>query len=239
MNRLILVTGGNSGIGKEIVQNQISIGNNVISTYNKSGETTFKIEREDQLVRQIRVDIRNEDEIKQLLQMIKAEFGKLDGLVNNAGMAYGNLTSLSPLDEIREVFEINFFAQVNLIQRAIRIMRKGNNSSIVNIGSIAALRKDIGSMAYSSSKAALIQATRVMAQEYIGYGVRLNSIAPGITKTKMLDLMDTRSVDKQVSDSGIKRIANAKEIANVVGFLLSSESSYIIGQCINVDGGQI
>lgn len=234
-----MVTGGNSGIGKEIVQNQISIGNNVISTYNKSGETTFKIEREDQLVRQIRVDIRNEDEIKQLLQMIKAEFGKLDGLVNNAGMAYGNLTSLSPLDEIREVFEINFFAQVNLIQRAIRIMRKGNNSSIVNIGSIAALRKDIGSMAYSSSKAALIQATRVMAQEYIGYGVRLNSIAPGITKTKMLDLMDTRSVDKQVSDSGIKRIANAKEIANVVGFLLSSESSYIIGQCINVDGGQI
>lgn len=239
MSRLILVTGGNSGIGKEIVQKQISIGNNVICTYNKSGRENFNIERENQIVKQLKIDIRNDDEIKELFRMIKTDFGKLDGLVNNAGMAYGNLTSLSPLDEIREVFEINFFAQIRVIQKAIRVLRKGDKASIVNIGSIAALRKDIGSMAYSSSKAALIQATRVMAQEYIGYGIRLNAVAPGITKTKMLELMDPKSIEKQILESGVKRIANTKEIASVVGFLLSTESSYIIGQCINVDGGQI
>ena len=239
MNRIILVTGGNSGIGKGIVQSQIDIGNNVICTYNKTENVSFKIEKKDQFVKQLKVDITVDDEVKELFQMIKTDFGRLDGLVNNAGLAYGNLTSLSPIEEIREVFEINFFAHIRVIQKAIRVLRKGDNASIVNIGSIAALRKDIGSMAYSSSKAALIQATRVMAQEYIGYGIRLNSIAPGITKTKMMELMDSKSVERQILDSGIKRVANTNEVASVVGFLLSPESSYIIGQCLNVDGGQI
>lgn len=238
MSRLILVTGGNSGIGKEVIQNQLNIGNNVISTYNKSGMTSFEQRNTGQLVKQVKIDITDENEINELFRMIKNDFGKLDGLVNNAGIAYGKLTSLSPIDEIKEVFEVNFFAQITVIQKAVRVLRKGKSPSIVNVASIAALRKDVGSMAYSSSKAALIQATRVMAQEYIGYGIRINSIAPGITKTRMLDLMDSKSIDNQIKDSGLKRPASTKEIASVVEFLLSEDSSYMIGQCINIDGGQ-
>ena len=125
MNRIILVTGGNSGIGKGIVQSQIDIGNNVICTYNKTENVSFKIEKKDQFVKQLKVDITVDDEVKELFQMIKTDFGRLDGLVNNAGLAYGNLTSLSPIEEIGRYLKLISLRIYVLFKRPYEYSEKG------------------------------------------------------------------------------------------------------------------
>ena len=237
MEKLILVTGGATGIGKAVVKDQANRGNNIVYTYHNRRLEEELNRKCTGTLEGVKVDIRCEDELNELIKMIKEKYGKLNGLVNCAGIPYGNMAAVTRKEDLMEVFEVNLFSQISITQKAVRIMRKSKQASIVNIASATAYRKDIGTLAYGSSKAALIYATKIMAEELIRFGIRVNAIAPSITNTKMIEKMDRKAIDKQIQESAMKRIAEPEEIASVVEFLLSSSSSYLTGQCIRVDGG--
>ena len=145
---------------------------------------------------------------------------------------------MTPSDKMKEVFNINFFNQVLLAQYITRIMIRQKSGSIINISSSAAIDCNEGRIAYASSKAALICATKVMARELAAYSIRVNAIAPGLTKTDMMVSSTPENIlEDTLKKIGMKRVANPKEIANAVLFLASDLSGYITGQVLRVDGG--
>ncbi|MEO8173148.1 MAG: SDR family oxidoreductase, partial [Sediminibacterium sp.] len=157
--------------------------------------------------------------------------------VNNAGVAHGGFFHMTPMHKIREVFEINFFSQVLVTQYITKIMLKQKSGSIINLSSIAGIDAHPGYIAYGSSKAALIYATKNMAKELASSNIRVNAVAPGLTETEMANQMEAKARENMIKHSAMNRLATPQEIANTVLFLASSQSEFITGQVIRVDGG--
>ena len=241
-NSIAVVTGASGGIGLAIVKKLLEKNYIVYGTYYKNNMSNIVNDINSNAQHKLtmeKLDIRIKSDVEAFLTNIYKRHGRLDALVNNAGIASGGLSLMIKDESIEEVFKINFFSQIICMRAAYKMLRKSNNPSIVNIASISAFRDDIGTLAYSSSKAALIQATRIFAREYATKNIKVNAVAPGPTKTQMLELMANESLNIQLSSSSMKRVADPTEIANVVEFLLSTKSSYMTGQCIKVDGGQL
>jgi 3-oxoacyl-[acyl-carrier protein] reductase len=172
------------------------------------------------------------------MRAILCSGGSIDVLVNNAGIVSKNaLFMMTPIDTIREVFEVNFFGQMLVTQFAARVMSRQKRGSIVNVSSIAALDGDPGQLEYVASKAALIGATKKLAKELAPSGIRVNAVAPGITETGMLSRMSIDVKEKILNKSDMKRVAAPADIAQAILFLASDLSSYITGQILRVDGG--
>ena len=167
-----------------------------------------------------------------------SESEKIDILVNNAGMVSKNaLFQMTSIGTMKNVFEVNFFSQMLITQYILKKMLKQKNGSIVNIASIAGIDGKPGQMEYGASKAALISATKTLANELSIYGIRVNAVAPGVTETSMIDGMDMELLKTSVDRTMMKRVGKPEEIAEVVSFLASEKASYITGQILRVDGG--
>jgi len=189
-------------------------------------------------VKCVALDLEDETSIRAAAKEIAAiSSKKLDILVNNAGMASGELFQMMPLNELRRAFEVNFFGQVSVAQRLTRFLSGSESGSIINIASTAADIADPGTLAYGSTKAALIRATRSMAVELGPLGIRVNAISPGITKTDMFDEMDSRARDRLIGTAALGRAAEPQEIADVALFFASGLSKFVTGQVLRVDGG--
>ena len=157
--------------------------------------------------------------------------------VTNAGVASGALFQMTPISELRKIFEINFFSQIAFSQGIAKIMIRNKSGSIINLSSTAAFIADPGTLAYGSSKSAFARATQSMANELGIFNIRVNAIAPGVTKTDMSEQMSHEAIEKLINSSALKRAAEPKDIANVALFLASELSSFITGQVIRADGG--
>jgi 3-oxoacyl-[acyl-carrier protein] reductase len=241
-NKTAVITGCNRGIGKAILQEFAKNGAEIFACARKeSAEFTSLIQataaETGAQIHPIYFDFKNEAEIKEASAAIIATKKKVDILVNNAGVAAGGLFQMTQPKDLKEVFEINFFSQMQFTQSLARYMARFKSGSIINIGSTAGLIGNVGTFSYGSSKAALMYATKTMATELGTANVRVNSIAPGITKTEMFDQMDEKARIKQIEGSALKRAAEASEIANVALFLASDLSTYVTGQILRVDGG--
>jgi 3-oxoacyl-[acyl-carrier protein] reductase len=163
---------------------------------------------------------------------------QIDVLVNNAGVAHGGLFQMTPLTDVRSVFDVNFFAQLELTQLIIRRMSRQKSGAIVNIGSIAGLELASGNVGYGVSKAALMAFTQTLASEVGHLGVRVNAVAPGLVDTEMANQMEKKAGTEMIQNSAMKRLATAEEIAQVVLFLSSDVASFVNGQVIPVNGGR-
>lgn len=161
----------------------------------------------------------------------------VDGLVNIAGMVHNGLFHMTTIDAMKEVFEVNFFSQILITQYISKIMMKNKSGSIVNISSIAGMDGNQGQIAYSSSKAALIGATKTLSIELGQYGIRVNSIAPGVIMTDMTKALPQEKFDALVQKAKIPRAGLPEEVANVLLYLISDASKYVTGQVLRVDGG--
>jgi 3-oxoacyl-[acyl-carrier protein] reductase len=162
---------------------------------------------------------------------------KIDVLINNAGIAHGGLFQMTPVSIVRSVFDVNFFAQLELTQLIMRRMSRQKLGAIVNIGSIAGLDLAAGNVAYGVSKAALMAFTQTLAAEVGHMGVRVNAVAPGLVDTEMATQMEKKAGIEMIQNSAMKRLATVEEIAQVVLFLASDAASFVNGQVIPVNGG--
>ena len=176
--------------------------------------------------------------MKDAVKGIMAEKAPVDVLVNNAGITYNALFQMTSIDKMREVFEVNFFAQMAFTQYIVKLMVRQKSGSIINISSTAALDANAGRAAYGASKAALICMTRAMAHELAESNIRVNSIAPGITDTGMVAASMTDFVIAEtVAQTKLNRMGKPSEIAAAAVFFASDHSSYVTGQVLRVDGG--
>lgn len=243
-NKTAIITGCARGIGKEILKTFAENGADVFACVRKETEEfseRIKILSEENGVEIVPLyfDLRDDVAMKEAVMQIRKSKKKIDILVNNAGVISESLLfQMTPMENMREVFEVNFFAQMRLTQYISRFMQKNENGgSIIFMSSIAALDGTPGQLEYIGSKAALIGATKALANEFGSFNIRVNAVAPGPTKTDMGNEISEKLAEDAIKRSALGRWGTPEEIANVVLFLASDLSNYVTGQCIRVDGG--
>ena len=242
-NKTAIITGSNSGIGLACIELFAENGCNIIaccrSEKKEFSEHISKLSKEYNIkILPLYFNLENPDEIKRNLKIIFDYKINIDILVNNAGYIYSGLAGMTSEEELKKLFQINFYAAENLIRVISKKMIKNKRGSIINISSTAALDGNIGRSGYASSKSALIALTKTLAHELGPRNIRVNCIAPGLTDTKMMRNSTNKNILPNIIDqTALKRIANPIEIANVILFLASDMSSFITAQTIRVDGG--
>lgn len=234
-----LITGSNRGIGKAIVEAFASNGANIIACARKETDE-FKIFLND-IATEFEVetfglyfDLAFEDHIKLALKPILSNKTKIDILVNNAGVHYGGFLQMTSLQKIREVFEINFFSQLFVIQQISKLMIRQKSGSIINLASMSGIDSFAGYSAYGSSKAAFIHSTLVLAKELSSFNIRINAIAPGFIDTDMSRGIDSKALETTMSEMGITQLASPGTVSDVALFLASDLSQNISGQVYKV-----
>ena len=238
-----IITGARSGIGLATLRLFVKNGANCWAIVHRKDDVFLseitRLQSEYNVwIKPIYIDLSSYEAIKTGMKEIMHEKKSIDVLVNAAGIVSLNrLFSMTKMDDIREVMEINFFSVIELIQLACRVMMRQRKGSIVNIASIAAWGEDTSQIEYSASKAALIITTKKLARELGRTGVRVNAIAPGLTDTKMIDGIESDSLDGIMKGMPFHRLGTPEEIAEVCLFLASERSSFVTGTTIKVDGG--
>ncbi len=242
-NKICFVSGSSRGIGREIVkvfaENQGKVYANIRS------EGSF-IEWMDNLpsavkkqITPVTFDIRDSAALKDIVLNIKRNSGRIDVWVNNAAVVYNEAIGMISPDHVQHMFETNVYPVIDSIQLVSRLMRRQKSGSIINISSIVGLKGDAGQMAYSATKGAVISLTKSAAKELAPYQIRVNSVAPGLTKTDLLGETADKFLEKRIAHIGMGRVADPLDIANTCLFLASDLSTYITGQIIGVDGSSI
>jgi NAD(P)-dependent dehydrogenase (short-subunit alcohol dehydrogenase family) len=242
--KVALVTGGSRGIGKAIAVGLARFGADVAVTSRKLPdleEVAKEIKGLGRRSMAVATHVGRVEEIRNLVPKVKDELGRIDILVNNAGT---NPTMDSAID-IEErawdsIMNLNLKGLFFLGQVTARVMKEQGGGTIVNVASVAGITPDILPV-YSISKAGVIMATKVMAQQWAQYGVRVNAVAPGLTKTRFSEaLWSNPAIEKVVMDrTPLRRVAEADEMVGAVVFLASDASSYVTGHTLVVDGGSV
>ncbi|MCE3229483.1 MAG: 3-oxoacyl-[acyl-carrier protein] reductase [Bacteroidetes bacterium] len=237
-----VITGCNRGIGKAILESYAVNGASVFACVRKESPAFLKLiqqlsEKNSVSIVPVYFDSRNHEELKLAVQKIKDSKQKVDVLVNNSGIGYNALFQMSPHDKLKDVFDVNFIAPFIFTQYLTKLMVRQKSGSIITISSTAALDANDGKSVYGASKAALICMTKVIASELKSFGIRANSIAPGMTDTDMLSCLPEELISKVRNQNGQNKIAKPSEIADAALFLASDLSTHITGQVIRVDGG--
>jgi 3-oxoacyl-[acyl-carrier protein] reductase len=242
LNKSVLITGANRGIGRAIAEAFAQAGADLI-VHSRCQTAAFA---EDMLalaarymvaVEHVVFDMTDIPAMKAAINVALPPGRKIDVLVNNAGIAHGGFFQMTPVSVVRSVFDVNFFAQLELTQLMVRRMSRQKAGAIVNIGSIAGLDLAAGNVAYGVSKAALMAFTQTLAAEVGPMGVRVNAVAPGLVDTEMATHMEKKAGTEMIQNSAMKRLATVEEIAQVVLFLASDAASFVNGQVIPVNGG--
>ena len=242
-NKTVVLTGSNRGIGKKILEVFSMNGAKVFACVRENNDS-FK-SYVDQLEKKtknqiiiIKLDLSNEEEIKNAANEIILSKVPIDILINNAGIIHNSIFQMTSIKKFKEIFDINFFSQVLFTQYILKSMVKNKKGSIVNISSTSGIDSNAGRSAYSASKAALISQSKALSRELGIHNIRVNTIAPGLTDTDMMKNNTAKNVIENVLENvSLKRLADPEEIANAVLLLSSDLSSYITGQTIRVDGG--
>jgi 3-oxoacyl-[acyl-carrier protein] reductase len=238
-----VVTGTNRGIGRAILETFASQGASVYAHARRETpefmeETRILAEKYGVEIWPLFFDMVDYGAMKSAVREIMSSKRCIDILVNNAGaVADSSSFMMTSMEKIKFIFEINFFAQITLTQYIARIMTRKKSGSIINISSISAIDGDPGQLEYVASKAAVIGASKKLSVELGEYNIRVNTVAPGVTRTDMSGMIEANLRDETIGKTVMKRIASTDEIAGAVLFLASDMSSYVTGQVIRVDGG--
>jgi len=181
-------------------------------------------------------DVTDEKAAKNAVMTIKKQQGRLDVLVNNAGIMQDALIGMISQSLMQEIFEVNVFAVMNMIQLANKLMSRQKSGSIINISSIVGVEGNEGQLVYSASKGAVAALTKTAAKELAGGNVRVNAIAPGMIDTDMFRSIGEEKVQRHLEHIRLGRLGTPEDVANAIVFLASDDAAYITGQVLGVDG---
>lgn len=243
MDEVAMITGATRGIGKQIALTLANEGYNIVLNYRTKNDELIqaKNEIESKNVKCLTVqgDVTNFEDCKQMIESAIKEFGKIDVLINNAGITKDMLLARMKEEDFKQVIDVNLVGTFNMTKNVISYMMKARNGRIINISSVVGIAGNAGQTNYSASKAGIIGFTKSLAKEVASRNILVNAVAPGFIETNMTDVLKQEVKDEIAKNIPLKRMGTPKDVANVVKFLASEDSSYITGQVISVDGGMI
>jgi 3-oxoacyl-[acyl-carrier protein] reductase len=238
-----LVTGSGRGLGKAIALKLAKMGANIVLNDIVSSDsidaTAKEFEEAGYNVIVTKGDIRNSEDVENMIKKSVDTYGSLDILVNNAGITKDMLMLKMKEKDWNDVISINLTGAFLCTKAAAKIMIKQRRGKIINISSVAGVMGNPGQANYSASKAGLIGLTKSTAKELASRNITCNAVAPGIIMSKMTDILPDKVKENYLNNIPLGRFGTPEDVANVVAFLASDYSSYVTGQVIHIDGGLV
>ncbi len=243
MDKCALITGATRGIGKQIAITLAKQGYNIALNYRKENEelenTKKEIEKIGVQILAVKGDVANFEDCENFVKQVIERFGQIDVLVNNAGITKDMLLMRMKKEDFEQVIDTNLVGTFNVTKNVVPYMMKARSGRIINISSVVGISGNAGQTNYSASKAGIIGFTKSLAKEIASRNILVNAVAPGFIETNMTDVLKYDVKQEIAKNIPLKRMGTAQDVANVVKFLASDDSSYITGQVINVDGGML
>lgn len=236
MQKITLITGASRGIGAACARRLAADGNLVVVNYHRSAEAAQSLAKEIGGVA-LCADVSDKAACESMVQTVIKQYGRIDSLVCNAGVAAAGLFQCMDEQTLRQLYGINLFGVRNVIAAALPDMIQNQSGAIVTVSSVWG---EVGASCeadYSASKAAVIGLTKAIAKEVAPSGIRVNCITPGVIDTEMNDNLDKDAKAALCEEIPLGRMGRAEEVAAAVRFLLSDEASYITGQILGIGGG--
>ncbi len=240
--KVALITGATRGIGKGIAEVFAKEGAEVAFTYAGSVDKAKALEEELGKITKVKSyqsDASDYDAAQQLAADVIADFGRIDILINNAGITRDNLMLRMSKDDWDTIIKVNLDSVFNLTKAVIKPMMKARSGSIINMTSVVGVKGNAGQANYAASKAGVIGFSKSIALELGSRNIRCNAIAPGFIETEMTAALDEKTVQGWRDAIPLKRGGQPEDVANACVFLASDMSTYISGQVLNVDGGML
>lgn len=243
-SKIALITGGIKGIGKATALTLASKGANIVLNYRKNSnndEIALKLQKEiESLGVQVLLakgDISNEEDVKEIFNLIKDHFGRLDILVNNAGITRDNLIIRTKTEDFNQVIDANLKGTFLCMKYASKIMIKQKYGRIISLSSVTGIIGNPGQANYAASKAGIIGMSKSLAKELGSRHITVNVVAPGFVETDMTKKLDQEYLENMIHHIPLERLGKPEDIAYAVAFLASDEASYITGHVLQADGG--
>jgi 3-oxoacyl-[acyl-carrier protein] reductase len=225
-----LITGTRTGIGKSLAEHYVRRGHRVVGC--SRGRVEWAL---DGYAHHI-ADVRDEKAVQALVAGIRREHGRLDHLINNAGVAAMNHALLTPLSTVREILDTNVAGTFLLCREAAKLMKKRRFGRIVNFSTVAVPLKLAGEAAYVASKAAVTALTEVLARELAELGITVNAVGPAPVETDLIRAVPKDKLERLLARQAIPRFATVEDVANVIDFFLSAQSGLVTGQTVFLGG---
>lgn len=241
MKQTAIVTGGSRGIGRAVAVRLAKDGMNLVINYrgnSAAAEETERMCRElGAEVLLVQGDVSRAEDCEKLAAQAKEAFGRVDVLVNNAGITRDGLLARMTEEDFRAVLDVNLVGPWNMMKAVNRIMMKQRYGRIVNLSSVTGLMGNMGQTNYAAAKAGILGMTKSYAREVASRGITVNAVAPGFIDTDMTEAMPEGAKDKIVTEIPMGRTGKPEDVAEAVAFLASEQAGYITGEVLRVDGG--
>lgn len=243
MSKVALITGATRGIGKQIALTLAKEGYDIAINYRTENEdlknTKKEIEENNVKCLAVQGDVSSFEDCERFVKEVIEKYEKIDVLVNNAGITRDTLLMRMKKEDFETVIDVNLVGTFNVTKNVINHMMKVRSGRIINISSVVGVAGNAGQTNYSASKAGIIGFTKSLAKEVASREILVNAVAPGFIETSMTDVLKEEIKEEIAKSIPLRRMGCSQDVANVVKFLVSEDSSYITGQVINVDGGML
>lgn len=241
--KVAVVTGAGRGIGKAIALRLADEGASIVVNYRSSEkeakELVEEIREKGGTAECVQGDVSFLEDAEKVIKFAAEKFGRLDILINNAGITRDTLLLRMKEEDFDKVLQVNLKGVFNCTKHASAIMLKQKSGRIINISSVVGIIGNAGQANYAAAKAGIIGFTKSIAKEIGARGITVNAIAPGFITTDMTDVLSDKIKEKLIENVPLKKLGSPEDIANCAAFLVSDNASYITGQVINVDGGMV
>ncbi|CUP77631.1 3-oxoacyl-[acyl-carrier-protein] reductase [Clostridium baratii] len=242
-DKCAIVTGASRGIGRAIAKKLASLGANIVLNYRSNDEEALKVK--DELISYgvdvflYKCDISDFNAVEEMIKASKEKFGKVDIMINNAGITKDTLLLRMKEEDFDKVIEVNLKGVFNCLKAITPVMIRQKCGKIVNLSSVVGLVGNAGQVNYSASKAGVIGMTKSLAKEVGSRGITVNAVAPGFIDTDMTEVLGEKFKEEAKKSIPLKRLGKPEDVAGAVAYLVGNEASYITGQVLNVDGGMV
>ena len=231
MNRPVtLITGSRTGIGRALAEHYLECGHDVVG--GSRDETDLSHDH----YTHFNLDVADEKAVKAMFGWLRKDIGRLDHLVNNAGVASMNHALLTPMSTVRDVMGTNFSGTFLFCREAAKLMRRAGSGRIVNLSSVAVPFQLEGEAVYAASKAAVVSLTQILAREFAEFGVTVNAVGPTPMSTGLVAGVPPQKIESIIRRQAVRRVGTIDDVLNVIDFFFRRESDFITGQCLYLGG---